>query len=181
MAAGRAALGKLPSMPKPWKAIAAMSLNRVIGKDNDIPWRIPADSKWFRKCTLGHVIIVGRKTFESFGKKPLPNRQNWILSRKLVLWHINDDPSVRLYTSLKDLQKRSERMRNKKVWVCGGAEIYQQTLPRCRDLFLTVVKREVEGNVYFPDFKHIFKLKKVLRDEKEFEVRHYVNSHPVEF
>src|SRR5437868_6002215 len=121
---------------KHFKAIAAMSLNRVIGQGNKIPWHLPEDFKWFKKMTTGQVVVMGRKTFESIGK-PLPNRETVILSRSNFA-----HPGVRTISDLNDLDLRNE---TRDVFICGGAQIYAQTLPLCSDLYLTLVKRTVEG------------------------------------
>src|SRR6185436_3546985 len=116
----------------PFKAIAAMSLNRVIGVKNQIPWHLPQDFKWFKKMTTGHIIVMGRKTFESIGK-PLPNRTTIVLSRGPFQY-----PGVRTISDLSQVDLANEM---RPVFICGGAGIYQQALPLCSDLYLTLVKR----------------------------------------
>ena len=126
---------------KYFKAIAAMSLNRVIGNGNQIPWHLPEDFKWFKGVTSGNVIVMGRKTFDSIGK-PLPNRETIVLSRSAFSF-----PGVKTISSLDELPSLTG---NKQVFICGGAQIYEQTLPLCSELFLTLVKREVAGDALFP-------------------------------
>ena len=150
---------------KPFKAIAAMSLNHVIGRGSEIPWHIPEDFKWFKATTMGHILLMGRKTFESIGR-PLPGRETIVLSRSGF-----SDERVRTLDSVDKLDLTDGDGRE--VFVCGGAEIYRQLLDRCSDLYLTVVKREVEGDAIFPGFEDRFELGEVLRDESEFEIRHY--------
>ena len=152
---------------KPYKAIAAMSLNRVIGCGNKIPWHIPEDFKWVKATTLGHVIVMGRKTFESIGR-PLPHRENIVLSQQTL-----NIPGVTIIHSLTDLEGIDSE---KEIWILGGAEIYRQTLPHCSDLYLSVIKREVEGDTFFPPFEDTFELKEIIREELEFRIEHYVNS-----
>ena len=150
------------------KAIAAMSLNRVIGRDGKIPWHIPEDFQWFKKMTTGHVVLMGRKTFESLGK-PLPNRTNVVLTRG------GEIPGV---ITVRDLAEISEaRYAPREIFVIGGAEIYAQLLPRCRELYLSVVLREVAGDAFFPPFEENFELIDVTLRHTEFEVRHYRNLH----
>jgi dihydrofolate reductase len=149
---------------KPFKAIAAMSLNRVIGAGNKIPWHLPEDFKWFKATTTGHVIVMGRKTFESIGK-PLPNRQTIVLSRSA--W---THPGVQTIRSLDELPAMAA---GREIFICGGAQIYAQALPLCSDLFLTLVKREVEGDAFFPPFEDRFELVGELRDTPEFKILHY--------
>jgi dihydrofolate reductase len=151
---------------KPFKAIAAMSENRVIGNGNQIPWHLPEDFKWFKQITTGNVIVMGRKTFESIGR-PLPNRTTIILSRSGF-----DFPGVQTIRSLEELPEISDRQ----IFICGGAQIYEQTLPLCSDLYLTLVKRTVEGDAFFPRFEEDFRLSEVLRDTPEFTILHYVSS-----
>lgn len=152
--------------PAPWKAIAAMSQNRVIGNGNDIPWRISEDFKWFKAKTMGGVLIMGRKTWDSIGRA-LPGRATAVVSRS----HPQLPDGVDLLGSLEAIDAQSY---DAPIWICGGAEIYRQALPRCQELFLTLVKRDVEGDAFFPEFEDQFRLETILRDEPEFQIRHYV-------
>ncbi len=149
-----------------FQAIAAMSLNRVIGAGNKIPWHLPEDFKWFKRMTTGHVIVMGRKTFESIGK-PLPNRETIVLSRSRFSY-----PGVRTVASLDELSAQSG---DRQVFICGGAQIYAQALPLCSDLYLTLVKRQVEGDTFFPPFEDMFKLVEEIKDTPEFNILHYQN------
>jgi dihydrofolate reductase len=149
---------------KPFKAIAAMALNRVIGNGNQIPWHLPEDFKWFKATTTGHVIVMGRKTFESIGK-PLPNRETIVLSRSAF-----SHPGVKTISSLAELPSL---VGGRQVFICGGAQIYEQTLPLCAELFLTLVKREVAGDAFFPKFEDKFDLVEAIRDTPEFKILHY--------
>lgn len=149
-----------------FKAIAAMSLNRVIGNGNQIPWHLPEDFKWFKATTTGHVIVMGRKTFESIGK-PLPHRETIVLSR--AAW---SHPGVQTIHSLNELPAL---VGTKQVFICGGAQIYEQTLAQCAELFLTLVKREVSGDAFFPKFEDQFELAEEIRDTPEFKILRYRN------
>ena len=151
---------------KPFKAIAAMSLNRVIGAGNKIPWHLPEDFQWFKKMTTGHVIVMGRKTFESIGK-PLPNRETIVLSRSQF-----QHPGVRTVRSLAELPPLAAAA---EVFICGGAQVYAHALPQCSDLYLTLVKRQVEGDAFFPRFEDQFQLVEEIRDSPEFQILHYRN------
>lgn len=153
---------------KHWKAIAAMSENRVIGNGNDIPWRIPEDFKWFKDSTMGGVLIMGRKTWDSIGR-PLPGRKTAVVSRS----HPDLPAGVDLLPSLDAIEKQGYA---DPIWICGGAEIYRQALPQCQELYLTLVKRKVEGDTFFPEFEDQFQLESVLRDESEFQIRKYVRA-----
>ena len=155
------------NLEHPFKAIAAMSLNRVIGAGNRIPWHLPEDFKWFKQTTTGHVIVMGRKTFESIGK-PLPNRTTVVLSRSG-----RAIPGVETIRSLEELRPDRPGLAGRTIFICGGARLYEQTLPRCSDLYLTLVKREVEGDTFFPPFEHLFQLAGTLRSTPEFDILHY--------
>jgi dihydrofolate reductase len=151
----------------PFKAIAAMSLNRVIGAGNRIPWHLPEDFRWFKRLTTGHVIIMGRKTFESIGK-PLPNRTTLILTRSSA-----PIPGVRTISDLREIDPADPALAGREIFICGGAQLYQQTLPLCSDLYLTVVQRVVEGDTLFPPFEHLFELREQVLDNPDFKVLHY--------
>ncbi|MGC3959822.1 MAG: dihydrofolate reductase [Verrucomicrobiota bacterium] len=151
---------------QPLKAIAAMSLNRVIGNGNQIPWHLPEDFKWFKATTSSHVIVMGRKTFESIGK-PLPNRETIVLSRSG--WA---HPGVKTIHSLDELPAM---VADRQVFICGGAQIYEQTLAQCSELLLTLVKREVTGDAFFPKFEDRFELSEEIRDTAEFKILRYRN------
>ena len=149
-----------------FKAIAAMSENRVIGRGNEIPWHIPEDFKWFKETTMGHVLVMGRRTFESIGKA-LPGRETMVLTRGEF-----SHPDVTVIGSLDEVTPKLE---GRTAFIAGGAQIYEQALPRCSDLFLTLVKREVKGDVFFPEFEDHFEEVAVLREEAEFRIVHYRN------
>src|SRR3954464_8637540 len=109
-----------------------MSLNRVIGRGNQIPWHLPEDFKWFKKMTTGNVVVMGRKTFESIGR-PLPNRTTIILSRSGF-----QHPGVR---TVADLSENDPAQETGEVFICGGSQVYAQALSSCSDLYLTAVHR----------------------------------------
>jgi dihydrofolate reductase len=150
-------------MPR-FTAIAAMSENRVIGRGLEIPWRLPEDFKWFKQTTLGHVLVMGRKTFESIGR-PLPGRETIVLTRSAF-----SHPGV---TTASTLEEVETQVGDRQAFIAGGAEIYRLALPRCSDLYLTLVKRTVEGDVFFPPFEDQFELVKEVRDTPEFKILHY--------
>ena len=150
---------------RPLKAIAAMSLNRVIGQGNQLPWHLPEDFRWFKQTTTGHILLMGRKTFESVGR-PLPNRTTIVLSRAGFL-----HPGVTTIRSLQELKLPENDPRE--IFVCGGAQIYAELLPRCDELFLTVVQREVAGDAFFPPFEDGFELKVELAKTADFKILHY--------
>lgn len=120
---------------------------RGIGRENQLPWRLSADLKRFRELTMGHHIIVGRKTFESIGK-PLPGRQMIIVTRAPSFYAegctICHSPAAAI--DLAGSRGESE------VFICGGAEIYTQTIAQADRLYLTLVDAEVEADTWFPEF-----------------------------
>ncbi|MDB6021145.1 MAG: Dihydrofolate reductase [Pedosphaera sp.] len=150
-----------------FKAIAAMSENRVIGQANKIPWHLPEDFKWFKKMTTGQVVVMGRKTFESIGK-PLPNRETIVLTRGPF-----HHPDVRTISSLAEIDLTWEE---REIFICGGAQLYEQALPLCSDLFLTLVKRTVPGDTFFPPFENQFEPVEEIMDCPEFKIVHYRNQ-----
>jgi dihydrofolate reductase len=147
---------------KQFKAIVAMSLNRVIGKENKLPWHLPEELRWFKEMTTGQVIIMGRKTWESIGK-PLPNRETIVVTRA-------DLPNVRTARSLAEIDLEAD---SRDYFVIGGAQLFREALPRCSDVYLTVVKREVEGDVFLDPFEHHFSGSRVVREGPEFSILHY--------
>jgi dihydrofolate reductase len=149
---------------KRFKAIAAMSLNRVIGHGPRIPWHLPEDFKWFKKMTTGQVVVMGRKTFQSIGR-PLPHRETVVVSRSGFA-----EPGVRTIRSLDELDPATEP---REVFICGGAEIYALALPRCSDLYLTHVLRTVEGDAFFPSFEDDFEIAAVIAETSDFRIVHY--------
>jgi dihydrofolate reductase len=154
---------------KRFQAIAAMSLNRVIGAGNRIPWHLPEDFRWFKQMTTGQVIVMGRKTFESIGK-PLPNRTT------IVLTHgAQTIPGVLMASDLDQLTLENPALAGRKIFICGGAQVYQQALPMCSDLYLTLVKRVVQGDTYFPPFEEQYERVQEVLDRPDFKILHYRN------
>ncbi len=156
-------------------AIAAMSTNRVIGNGNSIPWRIPDEHRFFRRMTMGGVVVMGRKTFESL-PKPLDGRVTVVLTRDparlLADERLKDRyAQVRLARDVESLAESGV-----KTWLCGGAQVYEQFLDRCSELYLSVVDREVEGDAYFPRFEHLFDPAGVVEEFPEFRVHHYLRN-----
>lgn len=125
--------------------IVAMSLNRVIGKQNRLPWHLPADLQEFKKNTLGHHLVMGSHTFRSIGRI-LPNRISIVVSTKMdqsvVGYHVVR--SIEEAISLANKQGESE------LFVIGGGKIYEQTLPIAHKIYLTKIHVVVSGDTYFP-------------------------------
>ncbi|SVB95252.1 uncharacterized protein METZ01_LOCUS248106 [marine metagenome] len=132
--------------------IAAMTADRVLGRNNRLPWHVPGDMKNFMRVTTGNVVIMGRNTFDSMGK-PLPNRRNIVVSRTMAprerVEVYRDIPTALHYAEADD----------KDVFIIGGAQIYRQCLAYANTMYLSYVKGDYEGDTFFPEF-----------DESEWEV-----------
>lgn len=149
-------------------AIVAMSSNRVIGRNGTLPWHFPEDLKFFKRTTLGHPILMGRTTFESIGR-PLPGRQNIVLSRTLA-----PREGVTVIRSLEELPQACPEADT--VFVIGGAQVYAELLPKCDGLYLTWIEQPYEGDTFLPAFEHLFTLKEVLEKTESLEFRYYERS-----
>jgi dihydrofolate reductase len=125
--------------------IAAMAANRVIGRDNIIPWDIPGEQTRFKEITIGHPMIMGRKTYQSIGR-PLPGRRNLVLTRNRNF----DADGFEVVHSLK--QGFAACGGEKKIFIIGGEQLYRSGLEHADTLILTVLDREVEGDAFFPEF-----------------------------
>ncbi len=126
--------------------IAAMTRNRVIGKDNRLPWRLPADMAFFKKTTSDHHVIMGRKNFEA-EKKPLPNRTNIIVTSQ-------PDYKAEGCTVVHSIEEGIELARKNgetECFIIGGGEIYRQSLKITDQIYLTIIDIEMEGDVFFPE------------------------------
>ncbi len=124
--------------------IAAMSQNRVIGKDNGLPWHLPQDLKRFDDLTRGQPVIMGRKTYESVGH-PLPGRDNIILTRQ-------PDYSVQGAAVCGSLEEALSSLRGRadEVFILGGGQVYRQALALADRIYLTVIHEQIDGDTYFP-------------------------------
>lgn len=124
--------------------IAAMDKNRLIGKENGLPWHLPADFKHFKEVTMGKPIIMGRKTFESIGK-PLPGRKNIVISRQgFVAEGVTVVDSIE--NALQEVKDAEE------VMIIGGASFYEQMIDKTDRMYLTLVDAECDGDAWFPEF-----------------------------
>ncbi len=130
--------------------IAAMGKDRVIGKDNDMPWHLPADLQHFKKTTLGSPIIMGRKTYDSIGR-PLPGRLNIILSRNAKL----EIEGCTVVNSLGDALALAAESNAAEVFITGGAHLYNKFLDEADRLYLTLIDESFEGDTYFPDYTQL--------------------------
>jgi dihydrofolate reductase len=125
--------------------LVAASENNVIGKDNQLPWHLPNDLKYFKNLTWGMPILMGRKTFDSIGK-PLPGRKSIVITRNQDWQH----EGVDVVHSIDDAVQKAESYGVKEIFVIGGAEIFKTALPTANRLYLTRIHQDFEGDVYFP-------------------------------
>ena len=140
--------------------IAAMTDDRVIGIENRLPWKLPADMKWFRRHTLGKPIVMGRKTFESFGGKPLPERLNIVITR-------DRDYRAEGAVVVHDIDAALDAAGDaEEVMIIGGASFYEQMLPWADRLYLTFVHADVEGDAWLPEFERS-QWREVYREDHE--------------
>ncbi len=126
--------------------IAAMAKNRVIGRDGRIPWHIPEEQQRFKAITMGHTLLMGRRTYESIGR-PLPGRRTIVISRQ----HDYAAPGCRVAASLGEALSLCAQ--EEKVFIAGGGGLYQEALPLADALILSVLDREMAGDVFFPAFE----------------------------
>ena len=132
-------------MPKPiLSLICAMDRNRLIGNNNQLPWHLPADLALFKKTTLGKPVIMGRKTFDSIGRA-LPGRQNIIITSNPHWSASGCDMSGSIEQALSLVAQSAE------VMLIGGASLYQQTINRADNLYITLIEHEFEGDTWFPE------------------------------
>lgn len=128
--------------------ISGLTNNHVIGKDNSLPWYIKEDFQLFKEKTLENVIIMGRKTWESLPKKPLSKRENIVISRTMEA-----GDGYLVFTSLADgIKYSSQEHQDKDIFIIGGASIYTEGLDYATHMYLSHIKKEYEGDTYFPKF-----------------------------
>lgn len=125
--------------------IAAVARNRTIGADGRLPWRLPDDMAWFKRWTMGHHVVMGRKTWESL-RKPLVGRENMVLTRRPHYVA----PGATTFSTLESAMAHAERAGETELMVIGGADVYAAALPLADRLYLTWIHHEVEGDREFP-------------------------------
>jgi dihydrofolate reductase len=125
--------------------IVAMDRGRVIGRGGDLPWRFPEDLRHFKRETLDHAVVMGRKTFESIGK-PLPRRANLVVSRR----GLDAPEGVEVFATLEAALDRAYEL-DPKPYVIGGATVYEAALPRTTEIVLTEIDAEHDGDAFFPE------------------------------
>ena len=125
-----------------------MTKNRVIGKDNSLPWHIPEDLKNFKRLTEGNTVVMGRKTWQSIPEKfrPLPNRNNIVISR-----NISAIKGAEVCSSLEKALEKAQSY-GQEIFIIGGSSIYEQFLPLADKMYISYLKKEYSGDTYFPNF-----------------------------
>ncbi|HLQ71427.1 MAG TPA: dihydrofolate reductase [Bacillota bacterium] len=143
--------------------LVAMDNNRVIGLNNDLPWHLPNDLKFFKQKTTNQTIIMGRKTYESIGK-PLPNRKNIVLTNK----EAHDFPGeIDIIRNIEMIMELSKQQPDKELFVIGGANVIKQVLPFADRMYITWIDDIFEGDTFFPAFSNAdWKLVKKEKGEK---------------
>lgn len=140
--------------------VIARGANGVIGQRGQIPWRIPADMKHFKTVTMGKPCVMGRKTWDSLPKKPLPGRTNIVVTRDT---NFHEEGAVGAHT-LEDAFARAEAEGADEIAVIGGADIYRAALPRAMRIYLTEVHAVFDGDVHMPEFNAL-EWKEVARED----------------
>jgi len=130
--------------------IAAHTLNRVIGRNNDLPWKLPNDMKFFMNTTKGHHVVMGRKNYDSIPPKfrPLPDRTNLVLTRQKDF----KAEGCIIINSIEEGISIARKEKEQELFMIGGSEVYKMTLPIANRLYLTEIQTELEGDTFFPEF-----------------------------
>lgn len=153
--------------------IAAVGANRVIGRDNTLPWRQSTDLKRFKTLTMGHHVLMGRKTFDEV-KKPLPGRTNVVITN-------NPDfaaEGIAIARSVDEAIAKATAAGDEEIFIIGGGEIFRQTLHRADRLYITQIHADVAGDTYFPEFDDVTEW--TLTDREDFEADEK-NEYPFSF
>ena len=150
-------------------AIAALSKNRVIGKNNDLPWRLPDDMRFFMETTKGHHVIMGRKNYDSLLEKykPLPDRTNIVITRQSDL----HAPGCIVLHAVEPALELARKGDEQECFIIGGAEIYQLAMPHTTRLYMTEIDAVIEGDTFFPEYDR-FLWKEVNRRHHRADERH---------
>jgi dihydrofolate reductase len=148
--------------------IVAASENNVIGKKNKMAWHLPEDMRFFKNTTWGLPLILGRKTYEALGRKPLPGRFNIVITRQQDYGSAN--PGVQVAPDLAEAIRLAEQTDSKTAFIGGGGQLYSESIRQCDIIYITRVKAVLDGDAFFPEIpRDIFQLshsKEVPADEK---------------
>lgn len=150
-------------------AIAALSRNRVIGKNNDLPWRLPDDMKFFMETTKGHHVIMGRKNYDSLHDKykPLPNRTNIVITRQKDF----KAPGCTVLHAVQPALEIAKKNSEPECFIIGGAEIYKLAMPYTTRLYMTEIDAHIEGDTFFPEINKD-EWKEISRKHHPADARH---------
>lgn len=140
-------------------AITAVSQNNVIGLHNDLPWHLPADMRFFKSTTMGHVVVLGRKSYEAFGKA-YPGRTNIVITRQqnYIL------PDAIVVHSLEEAIRKAKTIEQQEIFILGGAQIFRQSMPLIDRIYLTRIYHDFDGDAFFPTMDT--KEWELVKDEK---------------
>lgn len=152
--------------------IAAVASNNVIGKDGKMPWHISEELKHFKKTTMSYPLVMGRKTYFSFGGKPLKGRLNCVLTRDLSFE--SEYENLKVFHAINDVFKYCEAQNSDKIFIIGGSEIYNSTIDICDGMILSFINEEHDGDTFFPEIdENIWEIEKIEEHDK-FDVRYYI-------
>lgn len=147
--------------------IVAMDLDRGIGKNNDLMWHLPADMRFFKETTTGHIVVLGRKNYESIPERfrPLPNRENAVLTRNKSF----EAPGCVVFHSLEECLKHYENETERTVFIIGGGEIYKQALALdvIDEMYITHINKRYDADTFFPEFDEQRWEKEVIRIQEK--------------
>jgi len=157
------------STPPLFSIIAAHDPDLVIGKNGDLPWHLPEDLKHFKKTTHGYPMLMGRKTYESIGSKPLPGRPCYVLTSRSL-------DNVTTFRTVDEAIKAFKQTDYQKVFIAGGGTVYEEMLYSADELIISEVKKRYEGDTFFPEYRHqIGKMWHEVKteDQEDFTIRYY--------
>ena len=159
-------------------AVVAIGKNRELGKEGKLLWHIPDDIARFKRLTLGHPIVMGRKTFESIVSylgKPLPGRTNIVVTRNpaQMMETVSPSSDIIIVSSLEEAIAKAKELDTEEIHIGGGAQIYEQALPYIDKLYLTLVDDEKEADTFFPPYEKEF-AKKVFEEKREWNGLKYI-------
>ncbi len=152
--------------------IAAIGKNNVIGKNGKLPWKSPVEMKLFKETTTGFPVIMGRKTFESL-EKPLENRLNIVVSGSLK---IDKETGILVFESLTGAINYCEEKKYPKIFIIGGGEIFKNSIGIADEMLISKMKKDYEGDVYFPVINSEKWKKKLLRKYEDFDLYEYTSK-----
>lgn len=144
--------------------IVAMAKNRIIGKDGQIPWDLPEDREYFKKQTMGHVIVMGRRSYEEIGH-PLPGRGMIVISQTLTGEEEHVKGCFVVPTMASAIDCAREHFPGKKIFLCGGARVYEEGMALAKQIYLTQIDKEMEGDTCFPPIGKEFVIQKEEQGE----------------